>query len=139
MGGRFADKAKLAGVNLSAEIDQKRIALQPNDTISGFFKRTGISAQDLMKANNITDPKDFKAGSTLKRPTAPPSPKPAPAHTTPEQKGGSLLDGKSDTQDVAQAPSPETPAKAATHEFTPERENMAKAVTQPVDPVEHIL
>ena len=47
-----------------------------------------------------------------------------------------MLDDAPVTNDVAQAAKPETPGKP---KITPEQEYMAKAITQDVDPVEHIL
>jgi LysM repeat protein len=65
-------------------------------------KKYGISATDLMKANNITDPRRLQAGQTLRIPTAQPAPAaaaPAPAPVTA-------------TAPVAPAPAPVAPPTA---------------------------
>jgi LysM repeat protein/GH24 family phage-related lysozyme (muramidase) len=128
--GFFSHHVKQAGHTLPAGSDVRRISVHPGETLGGIAKREGVSVQDLMKANNITNPKNLKSGSTL---SLPPAPVP---ENQPEQQGGSLLDGEPVTQDVARA---SKPAKPARPETTPERDYMAKAVAQDVDPVEHTL
>ena len=69
--GYFSHHVKHADHKLPDGVDLKRISVQSGETISEISKRTGISEQDFMKANNINDPKDLKAGSTLVVPSAP--------------------------------------------------------------------
>ncbi len=66
----------------------------------------------------------------------PNQPEPDATEAPREQKSGSLLDDAPTERDVTQASKAEKPAKPKS---TPEQEYMAKAITQEVDPVEHIM
>jgi len=137
VGGRFADKAEQAGVALQPHLKAPRYTVQPGDTVGEVAKRLGLEPNQFMRAYKLKNPKDLKAGWMLTAPAAEPSVEPVtPKSSTPdtapdrpkspEQKDGSLLDGKPVTQDVAETAKPVKPAKP---EVTPELDYMAKAIT----------
>jgi LysM repeat protein len=69
------------------------VTVMPGETLGGIARRFGITVQELMSANGISDPRKVRAGQTLKIPgfkaagaaapapaaTPPPAPPPAPA------------------------------------------------------------
>ena len=47
-----------------AKVPASRYAVRKGDTLSGISRRTGVSVQQLMRANNMTTP-NLRAGSTI--------------------------------------------------------------------------
>ncbi|MEE2970344.1 MAG: LysM domain-containing protein, partial [Pseudomonadota bacterium] len=151
---------KQAGHPLPAGADLKRISVQSGDTLGKIAKDHNLDPDALEKANpKITDPDNLRAGQTIVIPSAKATPNAAPAGSNPSQKsapnatqpgkpqqGGSLSDDAPAEREAAEAET-ETGTEAGTETqsepekpvVTPEQEYMNKAVSQPVDPVEHTL
>ena len=141
----FSQQVKQADHKLAAELDVARTSVRRGDNFNRIAiresRRLGykITADEIRILNGYIDAADLKADTTLELPpnpahsTQPKQPEPDATEEPAAQKSGSLLRDEPAERDVAEAAKPEKP------EPTPEREYMAMAITQDVDPVEHIV
>jgi LysM repeat protein len=89
--------------------------VKPGDTPAGIAASLGIDATELLRANNIDDPRSLKVGQQLR------IPRPAQASPTPPRSGMTPAPGRTATATTAAGTPGRSPTATATGSGTPAR------------------
>jgi LysM repeat protein len=73
-----ATATALSSVLLATPTPSGLYTVQPGDTLGALAERFGVSVDEIVAANNLTDPNNVLAGQVLIIPSAPPPPTPTP-------------------------------------------------------------